>query len=351
MYEYAFVIGRFQMFHRGHEWLLNEARKLGKELVVLVGSSNVPRSIKNPFTSDSRMRVLRSFDGLPKGRVIKLQDYPLQDHLWVAQVKNIISNVTDGASHCIVGCDKDESTYYLSIFGDTPVVSLPHIEEFAVNGIDATNFRNAVFNGWGNAEKIDAAFEKYSSSQMKLNAVLKAEVLEAFPPLLDEFRSIQKYKKSWASAPFPPIFVTADNIVQHRDRFLVVVRKGHPAKGLLAMPGGFIEHDERIRTSALRELREETSLEVFNPKTGAKIPFQDEWFRATKYYDSPSRSLRGRTITHAFFWYIPDKYEVKIAAADDAADVVWIPLTELQNPENASKFMEDHFHIIKDMIG
>ena len=349
MYEYAFVIGRFQMFHRGHEWLLNEARKLGKELVILVGSANSPRSIKNPFTISERVEVLNAFEG-PK--IIEcLLDYPNDDNLWVSQVKNIISVVTNGASCCIVGCNKDDSTYYLNIFGDVPVVSLPHLDEFKNKKIDATNFRAALFNYGIHDKMIDSSFALFGTSQKNLNDILKRQVQEVFPLLQEEYNNIKKYKKMWDRSPFPPVFVTADNIVKHRDRFLAIVRKDHPSRGLLAMPGGFIESNETIRTSALRELREETSIEIFNPKTGVKIPVQEEWFRASHVFDSPSRSLRGRTITHAFSWHIPDKYDVKIAAADDAADVVWLPLTELQNPMNATKFMEDHFHIIKFMIG
>lgn len=64
------------------------------------------------------------------------------------------------------------------------------------------------------------------------------------------------------SAPYPPILVTVDTVLVLNECVLMVERKGYPGKGLMAVPGGFVEKNERLLDSCLRELREETCLNI-----------------------------------------------------------------------------------------
>src|SRR5215217_6326878 len=58
-----------------------------------------------------------------------------------------------------------------------------------------------------------------------------------------------------------PVAVTLLPVVSDGGRGLVVVRRDiEPARGLLALPGGFIEVGESWQEAAVRELREETGL-------------------------------------------------------------------------------------------
>ena len=52
-------------------------------------------------------------------------------------------------------------------------------------------------------------------------------------------------------------FIDTDGI-----KLLLVKRNIEPKKGLFALPGGFVDEGERIETAALRELYEETGLEL-----------------------------------------------------------------------------------------
>ncbi len=45
-------------------------------------------------------------------------------------------------------------------------------------------------------------------------------------------------------------------------RVLMIVRGKEPGKGLLSLPGGFIDPDERAEDAAVRECREEAGVEV-----------------------------------------------------------------------------------------
>ena len=336
MKKYSFVIGRFQHFHRGHEFLLREAKRHAENLVVLVGSANVSPSIRNPYPYFAREEAILAAELVSK--VVPLFDFPYDDRLWVSQVREIMEAHAPLDQCCIVGSNKDESTYYLNIFGDIEVIDTPQLP----GGTNATKIREALFNDWPNI------IEQHECSIENVQAVLKTQ-RRHIDALRDEYHAVQRYRKSWARSPFPPVFVTVDNLVVHRDKFLAVIRKGHPSKGLLALPGGFVNEGERIKSAAFRELREETSIEITNPVTGAKIPFQEEWFRDCKVFDNPGRSTRGRTITHGFSWLIPDKYTISVQAADDAADVVWLPLRWIQDPWNATKFMEDHFFLVQSL--
>jgi bifunctional NMN adenylyltransferase/nudix hydrolase len=164
-----------------------------------------------------------------------------------------------------------------------------------------------------------------------------------FAHLADEFYHNQEYKKSWGKTPFPPIFVTADAVVTCAGHVLVIRRGGNPGKGLLALPGGFVRENERVKDAAIRELKEETRIKV------DKIILESS-IVASDVFDYPGRSLRGRTITHAFHVKLRGGKlpEVKATGADDAKGAFWMPMMEVLR--RADEFFEDHIHIVNRFI-
>jgi 8-oxo-dGTP diphosphatase len=54
---------------------------------------------------------------------------------------------------------------------------------------------------------------------------------------------------------------SVDIIIEYRDQGLVLIERAHPPPGW-ALPGGFVEYGESLEAAAVREAREETSLEV-----------------------------------------------------------------------------------------
>lgn len=126
---------------------------------------------------------------------------------------------------------------------------------------------------------------------------------------------------------YPHFAVTVDNVViNNNDRLnpkiLLIKRKNNPYKGKWALPGGFLDpEDDDARAAAVRELKEETNLEV-NPLKVSEI------CTMTK----KGRDPRERVIDIAFGTllssYSTDVYYM-VKAQDDAAEVAWVPLKEL----------------------
>lgn len=118
------------------------------------------------------------------------------------------------------------------------------------------------------------------------------------------------------------IRVTADAVVfgageQGEQYLLLIQRKNEPFKEKWAFPGGFVEDDEDLGTAAVRELQEETGLEL---KTTDVIQL-GAWGK-------PGRDPRGRTVTVAFMAKV-DMNGQQVKAADDAKAVKWWPVDSL----------------------
>jgi len=136
--------------------------------------------------------------------------------------------------------------------------------------------------------------------------------------------------------------VTVEGLVRIADRVLLIRRGNAPGKGLLAMPGGFIEQRETACQSALRELQEETGLRLLASE-------MEHALKAVQVFDHPDRSQRGRVITHAFHFDLGPRRLPEIAGGDDAAEARWVEIAQL--PSLEEQFHDDHFHILDFFLG
>lgn len=141
-----------------------------------------------------------------------------------------------------------------------------------------------------------------------------------------------EYKKMSYEYKYPRPAVTADCIVITREeepKVLLIQRANEPYKGCWAFPGGFMDMDETTEQCAIRELKEETGLDVSDIKQ-------------IGCYSKVDRDPRGRTLTVAYLAII-DK-PVEVTGLDDAVKAEWFSLSAL--PQLAF----DHEEIIKDAI-
>lgn len=131
---------------------------------------------------------------------------------------------------------------------------------------------------------------------------------------------------------FPRPAVTCDIILLADDlpqKILLIKRGNQPYKNRWALPGGFIEMHEELEESALRELHEETGIEL-------------NTLQQFRTYGTPARDPRGRTITVVYYALL-DQTIVSVAG-DDAAESQWFTIDEL--PELAF----DHDQIIQEYL-
>ena len=342
-FDYLVFIGRFQPLHVGHQEVLDKALTLADKVIVLVGSSFQPRTIKNPFTFDERATMIRDANkAYPGGenclrlRVAALRDFKYNDQAWAAEVQSLVASEVLSAFGWsdmpkrggLIGHAKDESSYYLQMFPQWELVEHSINEE-----VHATDIRDIYFG----------------SNIRYLQSVLPASVyqaLEAFTKkgeykdLVKEQEFIKAYKRSWAAAPYAPTFVTCDAVVIQSGHVLLVKRRAEPGRGLYALPGGFVNQGERIEDAVIRELREETRIKVPAPVLKGSI-------KAKEVFDHPDRSLRGRTITQAFFIELPPGKLPPVKGGDDAESAKWVPLSFVREEE----MFEDHYSIIQHFVG
>lgn len=335
MFDYLVFIGRFQPYHVGHQSVIAEALQQSRHVIVLLGSANLPRSTRNSFSvAERRQMILDSFSAEQAARIhcVALRDSLYNDIRWVTEVQQAVVSVAgrDPATKVgLIGHEKDRSSYYLSLFPHWPSVSVPNY-----HNLSATPLRDSYLLG---------AMPQPSDVPASSLAVLEQfKTTPDYAVLQEEAWFIDKYKKQWERAPYPPTFVTVDAVVIQSGHILLVERQAMPGRGLLALPGGFIDANESLLDACIRELREETRLKVPDPVLRGSMHGQCT-------FDDPYRSARGRTITQAFYFELRSSPEglPKVRGGDDAKRAFWLPLSAL----DPTQLFEDHYAIICAMAG
>ncbi|MFZ9035358.1 MAG: bifunctional nicotinamide-nucleotide adenylyltransferase/Nudix hydroxylase [Francisellaceae bacterium] len=336
-FDFGVFIGRFQPFHVGHLHNIKTALKQAERMIIAVGSSFRAPSMKNPFSFESRRQMIiedLSCCGVDIKRIdiVPIADWFYHEAGWIDEVKARVYEIaTCDDSIAIVGHQKDASSYYLQSFPDWQ-----HIDVTNFNGFNATGFRNRYFGHGEIPLDFMVATNEILGSYGFLKAFMKTET---YADLCEEYLSISEYKKAWSVAPYAPVFVTTDAMLIVNDHLLLVKRRYHPGKNLWAFPGGFLDHDERIVDGVIRELYEETRIDIKPDFLLSKLKF-------IKAFDYPERSLRGRTITHLGVFSWQAETLPCIRGDDDAMMAKWWPLDQVM-AEFSDQLMDDHYQIIK----
>lgn len=123
--------------------------------------------------------------------------------------------------------------------------------------------------------------------------------------------------------------LTVDAVITcQNDSIILIKRKKDPYKGSWALPGGFVEYGETVESAALREVKEETGLEI-------------ELCDIVGVYSDPKRDPRGHTVT---ICYLAVETGGELKADTDASDVCSISKKDILK----LKLAFDHDLIIKD---
>ena len=338
-YNCCVFIARIQPPHAAHIQLIKLALDTADEVIIILGSHRAAPDIKNPWTADEREEMVRRcFPNKEQERIkfCPVRDQPYHDTNWMTEVhQKVIENSPPEPTVALLGHKKDESSFYLDFFPQWDLIDPGK----TIEGLSATLIREKLFSneldGWKDNEVFTWKNSLHPSVYEYLQNFKKTK---RFQNLVESYKFIEEYKKRWEAAPYAPIFVTTDTVVIKSGHILLVKRKGNPGKNLYALPGGFLNQNEYIIDGAVRELREETRIEV-------KKSVLKEYVTSNHVFDHPRRDLRGRTITHAFLIKLPDGGPLpKVKGSDDAKGAYWVPLAEL--PFLEEQFFSDHMQII-----
>lgn len=120
---------------------------------------------------------------------------------------------------------------------------------------------------------------------------------------------------------YTPILVTVDiaifTLIDQQLHVLLVKRANHPAKGLWALPGGFIDtnEDSDLAGTAQRKLKE---------KTGVDTPYLEQ----VETRGHHARDPRGWSVTITYFSLLA-KERIHITPDGTVEDTIWIPINQL----------------------
>jgi bifunctional NMN adenylyltransferase/nudix hydrolase len=342
-YDFGIVIGRFQPLHAAHQNLIKHSLALAEKVIIILGSARSASDVKNPFTPAQREEIIRACFPMDADRLIfrAVRDYPYNDHVWTAEVQNIVNEITDekeNAKIAIVGFFKDRSSYYLNLFPQW------NFEEFYCADKKLLNLNASLIREKYFTESAD--WKEFLPSQVSA-ALDVFKQTEDFPKLQKEFEYLQKYKADtrFVGVPYEPVFLTTDAVVVQSGHILVIRRGHQPGKGLLALPGGFLASGLTLEDNAIKELKEETQIKVPAQVLRGSI-------KQTHVFDYPERSQRGRTVTFAYFIELESNLKdglPRVKGGDDAAKAFWLPLSALGEKEE--EFFEDHYSIVRHFIG
>lgn len=338
-FDWAVCIGRFQLFHDAQLALLREALALAPRCAVLIGSAHQARSPRNPFTFGERVDMIRlALTEQERARVDFLAIRDVWDQArWVAAVQKALAQLTGSPRSrvVLVGHRKDPTSDYLDAFPGWTLHDVGRVGE-----VHGKALRAALYSGTSAEASLAAIGSQVPPSTLEF---LRSWVqLPLLAKLREEWAELAEEHDKWADAPYPPVFVTVDAVVRIADQVLLIRRGRAPGRGLLAVPGGFIDQRETAYQSAVRELEEETGFSLLPQEMRHAC-------KAMRIFDHPDRSQRGRVITHAFHFDFGDRMVPEIAGSDDAAEAKWVRIEELASMED--QFHDDHFHILDAFLG
>lgn len=327
----AACIGTFHLPRHADFARLRHALARAPQVRVFLAGAHRPRSPRHPFTWEERAHLLQQ--GLGGDERQRVQFHPLREGVGAERTRaELAQAVPAGAQVLLVAGASQE--------GSWPVP--PGWNGEALPGI-AEPVPESVLR-----EQLLSAAQP-ATALAALQADLPPHVLQFlrdwstgpdYAHLREEYQQIAREKAAWSVAPYPVVLVTVDAVVRAAGHVLLIRRGQAPGKGLRALPGGFLDVHETVRESALRELAEETRLD---------LPELQSALRGVQVFDDPQRSQRGRVITHAHFFDLGERPLPGVRGDDDAAAAEWVPIDQLPGLEAA--FMDDHFLILDHFLG
>lgn len=143
-------IGRFQPLHLGHQRLIAQALEKSEQLIILLGSADEARTLRNPWTVEERKTLIYAHFNQRECEKIKIGAVAdnSSDAIWVDNVIKAVREFKNSDDYItLFGHDKDDTTYYLKLFPQWAVDSVESVGEY-----NATAIREVYFTKCANSD-------------------------------------------------------------------------------------------------------------------------------------------------------------------------------------------------------
>ncbi len=115
-------------------------------------------------------------------------------------------------------------------------------------------------------------------------------------------------------------------VIVHQGKIVLIKRGNEPAKGKWTVPGGLVELGEPMEKTVIREAKEETCLDVENP-------------RLVDVVTQVELDTEGKVKYHyVIIDYLVQVRSGNIQAASDAVELHWVPFDEVENFDLTASF-------------
>lgn len=325
----AVIIGSFQPFHLGHVSLVQEALKECDRVSIIAFDEKVSiHSLWSPVELWN-MITLSLTDNIDRIDVSFIDNLKYDDSTFYI---NLINEIKKTKNPVLWTKDYSDTEHNLVLRTKLPIEKY---EDLSTKDFKSSDIRNLFISS--DHQLIE---DKVHPEVFNYLLKLREEKASKFIDLYNDFQFAESYKNT--SSKYDPIYMTADAVVtQYDGKVLLVTRGKNPGMNKLALPGGFLDKNERLENAAIRELIEETKINIEFHELKNKIV-------ANKVFDDPKRSLRGRVITNAFHFDLSSYgSSIKVEGADDAKKADWYDIRYL----NGSIMFEDHYEILMSFLG
>lgn len=310
------LIGRFQPIHSGHKEIIRQAKSQCTNLVIIVGSANAARSIKNPYDYLERKAEIGLFiehESIKDITIVPLNDYKYSNTQWISDVTTIATEYSHGSKEVILFGHMKDGNDYLKWFPQYKFINLT-----TPYNINSTEIRRIRFN---------AGHQSYT------------------PEVVEDWKYFQNEQKLFQDYPFPETlsFSCADALVECSGHVLLIQRARAPGRGTWALPGGFKNRSETFLDCAVRELQEETNIRV--PEKVLRGSYVSQHL-----FDDPTRGCGIPRVTLCVHFKVQPNVDGSLPranGADDAMECGWFPIREVMSN---MKLFDDHLSIISSML-
>lgn len=255
-----------------------------KKIIIGIGSANKEFTSENPFTYDER-KIMVEASAKELLQDLQVEVYPLPDLGDNEKRREYIFKNLPEFQYVATG-----NAWVQEVFKTTDKIIIP------------LEIRQAV---------------KWSTIRGQLASNNISELEKALPQsvitYLQKINAVQRLKDIFSKERKTPSLVVDVVLFDEKGKLILIQRKNFPEWP--ALPGGFNDYGETAKLAAIREVKEEVSVDI-------------EIEKDLGIWDEPNRDPRAHNVSHAFTGKI---LWGTLKAADDAKAILRVDIKDLDS--------------------